>query len=505
MNMLRRALIVAAATTALVGCTKAPTTKRLTLDAVTTMGGADRLRGIQTLQMKGGQGTRLRHGQTPTIGAPEPPAVLTNVIETADLANGRAALDYTLALPGFTQHRQEVLTRKGTAPVGLENVEGRPLAVMSASGLFSWGTQNSPEMLLRRNVISVLLAAADSAVDEAPQSRDLDGVMLKYGRATLASGEAVGLYFDPTSKLLTAYEVVDTDTMLGDVPARYQLADYRDVGGVRLPHKITITKAALPYSEVQFASASINDPSVLSIFAIPDAAQAEADAAIAAGDYSPVTLVKVADGVTLARAYSHNSMVVEFPTFLVVVEAPYTEAQSTTLIRMLTMQFPGKPIRYAAVTHHHYDHIGGIRGLAAAGATILVDQGHDPPLRGVLGVPHTNPPDQLDTRKKAGQPGGSLEAFNGMKTITEGTQSLQLHAILDNPHVTPMVIAYVPSSRVLFQSDIWFPGLGVPGSPDSAHLLKAIDSLGLKVDTHVGGHGAVGPHAELVKAVAATP
>jgi glyoxylase-like metal-dependent hydrolase (beta-lactamase superfamily II) len=505
MNMLRRTLMVAVVTTALVGCTKAPTTRQLVADAVTTMGGTEALRGIQHLQMKGGQGTRFRHGQTPTIGAPEPPLVLTTVIETADLATGRAALDYSLALPGFTQHRQEVLTKKGAGLVGLENVEGRPLAVMSPSGLFSWGTQNSPDMLLRRNVVSVLLAAAESAAEEAPQNRDLDGVMLKFGRATLASGEGVGLYFDPATRLLTAYEITDTDTMLGDVPARYLLADYKDVGGVTLPHTITITKGGQPYSEVRFTSASINDPSALSVFAIPDAAQVEVDAAIAVGDYSPVTLVKVADGVMLARAYSHNSLVVEFPTSLAVVEAPYTEAQSKTLVRLLAAQFPGKPIRYVAVTHHHYDHTGGVRGLAAEGATVLVDQGHDPPLRALLSAPHTNPPDGLENRRRSGQPVGSLESFNGMKTITEGPQSLQLHAILENPHVTPMVIAYVPSSRVVFQSDIWFPGLGVPGSPDSAHLLKSIQSLGLRVDTHVGGHGGIGSHDELVKAVAGMP
>jgi hypothetical protein len=46
-------------------------------------------------------------------------------------------------------------------------------------------------------------------------------------------------------------------------------------------------------------------------------------------------------------------MIVEFPTWLAVVEAPYTDAQTETLMRMLSQQFPGKPVRYAAVTHHH--------------------------------------------------------------------------------------------------------------------------------------------------------
>lgn len=484
-------------------CSKAPTVKDLATEAATAMGGVERLRGIQTLQMSGGEGTRFRHGQTPKITDQEPAATLTHVIETADLANGRAMLDYTVAITGFSQHRQEILTKKGTGLVGLENVEGRPLAVMSPSGLFSWGTQNDPAILLRRNVVTVLLAALDTAADEAPQNRDLDGKTFKYGRATLAPGDALGLYFDPETKLLHAYETVDTETMLGDVPARYVLGDYRDAGGIRLPHRITITKAAQPYAEVQFARASTNDSQALSVFTIPDAAQAEVDTAIAAGDYSPVTLVDVAPGVTLARAYSHNSLVVEFPTFLAVVEAPYTNAQSATLLRVLGAKFPGKPVRIVAPTHHHFDHIGGVRGLAAAGATTVVEQGHEPPLRALLAAPQTNPPDALTTAKKRDDTLGAIESYNGMRTISEGAQRLQVHAIRGNPHADPLVIAYVPSAGVVFQSDVWFPGLGAPATPDAAHLLKSIDSMALQVRTHVGGHGGIGPHAELVKAVAA--
>lgn len=501
--MFRQMLIAALAAATAIGCAKAPTTKDLATEAATAMGGADRLRAIRTLQMSGGEGTRFRHGQIPGIADREPAGALTRVVETADLVNGRASLDYVVEIAGFSQHRHEILAKKGNAGVGLEAVEGRPLAVMSPSGLFSWGTQNDPSFLLRRNVVSVMLAAMDTAVDEAPQNRDLDGLSLKYGRAALPSGEEVGLYFDPASRLLHAYETVDTETMLGDVPARYVLGDYRDVGGVRLPHRITITKAALPYADVTFASASINDARALSVFTIPDGAQAEADAAIAAGDYSPVTLVPVAEGVMLARAYSHNSLVVEFPTFLAVVEAPYTNAQSATLVRVLAAQYPGKPIRYVAPTHHHYDHIGGVRGLAAVGAIVAVEQGHEPPLRALLGAPQTRPADALETARKSNDRLGAVEAYNGMRTITEGTQTLQLHAIRGNPHADPLVIAYVPASGVVFQSDVWFPGLGAPAGPDAAHLLKSIESMAMQPRIHVGGHGGVGPHAELVKAVAA--
>jgi glyoxylase-like metal-dependent hydrolase (beta-lactamase superfamily II) len=497
--------VIAVAMACSVGaCSSAPDARQLGQDAAAAMGGLEQLRGVNTLVMSGGQGVRYRLGQTVRVTDAEEPAKLSNVVETLDFANGRAALDYEVAMAsGFRQHRQEILTKKGDGDVGLENVEGRPLAVMSGSGLFSWGTQNHPEIALRRNVIAVALAAAESPSTETPQDRELDGRPHAFSTVSLPSGESIGVYYDPESKLIGGFEATDTETMLGDVPAQYVLADYRAAGGVQIPHKITIRKAGQPYAEVQFGSAAVNDPAALALFEIPVDAAAEADKAAAEGDYSPVTLTKVADGVLFARAYSHNSMVVEFPSFLAVVEAPYTEAQSKTLVRMLQAQFPNKPIRYAAVTHHHFDHTGGVRGLAAAGATILTERGHEVALRSIVESPHSNPADELETKRRALQTVGALEVFDGTKVITDGGQTLELYAITGNPHVDPKVIAYVPTSRVLFQSDIWIPGVGAPASPDAVHLLESVRQLNLRVDTNVGGHGGIGPFAELVKAAAA--
>ena len=503
---LRSALLVGVCAS-VAACSGPPSSRRVAEDALAAMGGKDKVEAIRTLTMSGGTGTRLRLGQTRHVTDTEAPGQLTEVVEIADLTNNRASLDYQLKNGDFTQHRHEILTKRGDKPVGIEIVPNRPIIATSPSGLFSWGTQNSPEFLLRRNVVTIVLAAVDSASDGQAADQSFNGKAAKAVAVKTKAGEDATVYFDPDSRLPAGYEVLDTETMLGDVPAQYTFADYKTVDGVTLPHHITIRKGGQDYSEVQFASIVINDPAADKALEIPESASQEADRAIAAGDFSPVAITKVADGVYFARAYSHNSLIVEFPTWLAVVEAPYTEAQTKTLLRLAAEQFPGKPVKYAAVTHHHYDHTGGVRGIAAAGATLLVEQGHAAALRQILDARHTHPQDELDARRNAQPPAptGSMEVYEGQRVIADGKQRLELHAFNGSPHVEPMVLAYVPGAGVLFQSDLWFPGTGGAGTPAARQLLESVRTLGLKVKTNVGGHGGVGPFMELVTAVDRMP
>jgi hypothetical protein len=404
---------------------------------------------------------------------------------------------------GFMQHRHEVLTKNGDKTVGIEIVGTRPVIAASPGGLFSWGTQNSPEFLLRRNAVSIALAAAESASDAQPaQDKELNGKMYKYATGKTKSGEDLGLYFDPESKMLAAYEVTDTESILGDVQAQYMLSDYKTVDGAMLPHHITIRKGGKDYSDVQFASIVVNDPAVEQVFAIPESSAAEAEKAKSADEYTPLKITKVGNGVYHAQGYSHHSMIVEFPQWLVLMDAPYTETQTKVLWRAIQEQFPMKPVKYVAVSHHHFDHIGGVRAAAAMGATILVNKSHEPILRPLLEARHTDPQDELDKRRNAqsAQPVGSIEVYEGKKVISEAGQSFELYPASFPEHVDPMVLGYASSARALFQPDLYTPPSTMPGGPNAALLLKAIKDLNLKVATMVGGHGGAGTFADFVKA-----
>ena len=496
------AVLVGVVAVAAAGCSP-PTAKSLANETLTAMGGADKVKAIKTITMKDGAGTREQLLEPRHVGEAEAPAKLSKVTEIVDLADGRASMHYVIDNDGFMQDRHEVITKRGGNLVGLDYVGMRPVVATSVDGLFSWGTQNNPEITLRRNLVPVLLTAADSASDAAASDETFAGKMAKHVHVSTKSGEDVGLYFDPQSKLLVGFETTDTEALTGDVPAQYVLDNYKAVDGVMLPHKITITKGGKPYSMVEYTGGAINDPAATKDFEIPEAASKQADEAIAAGTFSPVTLEKIGDGVYFARAYSHNSLIIEFPQWLTVVEAPYTNAQSATLVRVLSQQFPGKPIKYAAVTHPHSDHIGGARGIVAAGATLLVEKAHEAPLRTLIESHHTHPMDDLEKRRSAKQSIGSVEIYENKKVISDGKQSLELYAFAGSPHAEPMVLAYVPGAKVAFQSDLWFPGTGAPANPAAKQLLDSMRALKLNIATNAGGHGGVAPFAELEKAVAA--
>src|SRR4029450_5180367 len=72
------------------------------------------------------------------------------------------------------------------------------------------------------------------------------------------------------------------------------------------------------------------------------------------------------------------SMAVEFADFVAAVEAPGSSDGADAVIKRIHELFPGKPIRYVAMTHHHGDHIGGMRSFIAEGATVITTAANRP-------------------------------------------------------------------------------------------------------------------------------
>ncbi|MES2626219.1 MAG: MBL fold metallo-hydrolase [Pseudomonadota bacterium] len=474
-----------------------PVLAELSTTMLNTMGGQAQLEALMSLTMKG-SGTRQHLGQVPATGAVDPAGTLSELTEVIDFATGSAGMDYRVQIgTDFTQHRTEAYTLYQGTRLGWGTTEGRPNIVTSVNGLFSWSVHNNPEWLLRRNPVTVALSITNVAPDAIVSERSLDGTAFWYIN-TVLNDESLGLYIDRQTSQLKAFSAIDTETMWGDTNAIYVLGDYRPVGSVTLPHALEIRKDDGVYATVQYDSMLVNDSASLAVLTVPADVTGQADEVVAVegSAWAPLQWNAVAANVTHALAFSHHSMVVEFPSFVVVVEGAYTEAQSLTLARLIEENI-GKPIRYVVPTHPHFDHTGGLRALASLGANVLVAAGHEAEIRRIIESPHTNPADALAQKISEGATVGQVEVFTGMTEISDGDQTLQLFEVTGIPHVSPKVLAYVPSTGVLFQSDLFF---GAPG-PDASALYKAITDLGLNVQQIVGGHGGVLAFQTLADAV----
>src|SRR5206468_7764204 len=75
---------------------------------------------------------------------------------------------------------------------------------------------------------------------------------------------------------------------------------------------------------------------------------------------------ELAKGLWRVTGTTHHSLIVEFSDHLLVVEASNPERVAAVWARAKELR-PNKPITQLIVTHHHFDHTGGVRDAVARG------------------------------------------------------------------------------------------------------------------------------------------
>ena len=196
-------------------------------------------------------------------------------------------------------------------------------------------------------------------------------------RASADDAGVTRVAFDwPGRFTATAYIAVDglvrrvestfADPVLGDTPVVTTYDDYRAVGGIQFPMRVRQTMGGYPVLDLTVTEVQVN-PSLA--MAIPDAARNVAER---------VTSEKVAEGVWFLAGGSHNSVLIELPDRLILVETPLNDARTQAVIEHVKSLVPGKPIRIVVNSHQHFDHAGGLRAAVAEGATIVTQADNVP-------------------------------------------------------------------------------------------------------------------------------
>jgi len=300
------------------------------------------------------------------------------------------------------------------------------------------------------------------------------------------------------------------DPVLGDMMVEIRYSDYRDVGnGAKVPYRIHAHQGDNPlvpgghnWMEVRVTDAKVNVPEAA--VTVPDSVRN------APAPQARVTAQKLSDGVWLMGGSGANSVAVEFKDFIAVVEAPTGEARSNAVIAEIKKTIPNKPIRYVVVTHHHFDHSGGVRTYAAEGATVITDERNKDYFQKVVLGPQarTLEPDRLSQFPFAPTGPGPLmlQTFTDNYAISDGQRSIMLYHVDNLNHSDDMLVAYLPQEKILINADLWgppAPGAAPPANINASAvaLFRNLKRLKLDVAQHVPIHGNPGPNADFERIV----
>ncbi len=210
-----------------------------------------------------------------------------------------------------------------------------------------------------------------------------------------------------------------------------------------------------------------------------------------------VETAQLADGVWLLGGSSHNSVAVEFDSYVAVVEAPLDETRSLAVIDEIVRLVPDKPIRFLVNTHQHHDHIGGLRTYMHIGATIITHwKNYDFYTRDVLNyAQRTLSPDMVSLWPPTELAEGyQYETVRENYWLNDDSRSMHVSYVHPLPHVEGMLVAYLPEQRMLIEADLFDstpPGAPRQAEAEASHrsLLTHVQRLGLDVDTIVPIHG----------------
>lgn len=346
-------------------------------------------------------------------------------------------------------------------------------------------------------------AAANKAT---VRSQKIDGIAYKVVTWIPAqkapSGHAYQVvgYINPQS-MVDRVETWVEHPIFGDLHVETTYSNYKDVGGLKVPTKISQKQAGMETFVAVITGVLANPPNLAQLMTPPPAPGRGGTPAAgrggAAGDPPAPPAVaseKLADGVYRITG-GYVALAVEFHDYVVVLEGGQSEARGLAIIAETKRVIPNKRIKYVVNTHPHFDHAGGLPPFAAEGITILTDDNNKYFLEAALSSPRTLVGDALAKSRKSPKVEGVVDKL----VLRDDTRTIELHHIKNLEHSDGMLVAYLPKEKILFTADFNVPGPGQAVSPSIATLVENIERLQLDFDRHVLVH-APNPDRPMTKA-----
>ena len=480
--------------------------------AVAAQGGADALRGLQALAIKA-DAMHWEPGQSKEAGGEPRFLGNTALAITWDLAKGSARTEWDRDLK-YPAVEKLIFTEVVTPALGYvidDKGASRPMSGIRVAAALRELERAAPTLLLKM---------MDESKNVRPLANDKLGTQTLLALGFASGGTNFTVLIDPQSKLPAAIRTRDDDNIAGDSNYDLVLSDWKPVGGARIAHGLSYQVNGVEVAKLTYREVAANPAIAADAFAVPDAVKTAAkppatgyvphqwiirrhflarlldsDGIILAPGGS-LKLVELAPNVQHVQGGQANNLIVAMKDHLIVFDAPYGELQSRWVIDAAKAKYPGKPIKYLVLTHHHMDHTGGLRTYVAEGATVVVPSPTKAYFEKAVRAAHTVAPDALTKKPRAAQ----IVEVTELTVLKDDSEEVRLHNI-PNPHSQGMLIGHVVKPNIVFVTDLLSPRAPINRTPGTLAVGEALKKAGIAGSTIAGGHGTTARQAEILEAL----
>ena len=330
----------------------------------------------------------------------------------------------------------------------------------------------------------------------------------------------VELIIEEASGRVAMLKTRQNDYIWGDVEIEVSYGDWSSPEGssLQFPHRVELAVSGQTLHTESRTDVVVNPAFAANAFALPEEPSTQVDAEAAqrgalSAQYHTrwhalgipadenqtfVTATAVAGDseVQHLTGGTHHSLAVRLGDGVVVIEPPLNEVRSKAVLAKVEELWPGLPVTHLVLTHHHYDHMGGIRTYAAVGVTIVTSTLNSAYVEEALSSSHTLVPDEL---ARVGSPEWHIEAVAPDAEFSlEGSRRTVKVRHVPTIHNADLLVVHVPETRLLFVSDIYMPALFPVGQPLpepfsdwSEGLRERLPTFDWEVAWVAGGHGGI--------------
>ncbi len=445
-----------------------------------------------------GAGTSFALGQTASVnGLPPPRSNLSDYRRTLDFVQPAATTSaYTFAAP----------VTGGPARLGVFN------ELANAGSANNWALQMevwlSPWGFLKG-------AATHNATVETQTANNRTLQVVSWESALKSPAgvayKLVGYIND--QQLVERVETWLENPIYGDMLVQANYTQYRrNHEGLMYPGMVIESRGGNALYPIQIFGAQGNPPQLaqyLQPIQLPDSTAAPATASAAPAPAAPqappqapppAKAEQLAEGVYRITG-GYVAVAVEFSDHILLFEAAgQNETRAQAVMAEAKRVIPNKPIRYAVLSHHHFDHTSGLSAVVAEGATIVAHEMDKEFFERALGAPRTLKPDAISVSGKT----ALIEGVGEKRVFADAMHTAELYHIQGLPHAEDMLVMYLPKEKIVVYADMYnVPAANnpVPNPPvvGTVVMMDNLARLQLDFDTLVSVH-APNPDMPITKA-----